>query len=252
MVLRLGFTAAFMALGAVAAVAASTAPSQEERLIPIPRQKPANLVPQLALPGWPAAGGGWPAGTVKVERASCARLLAGKSIAWSPLAPIGREGGCGAAAPVEVAAIDGVTLMPSATLTCAMAAALHDWITGAVQPAARKDLGTQVTVIHTASSYACRLRNNRASGKLSEHGRANALDMAGFSFARTKDVAVADGWGGFLRKIGFSRKGNFLEDIRGAACTHFTTVLGPGSDSYHGDHFHVDVLQRRNGWRVCK
>ena len=49
-----------------------------------------------------------------------------------------------------------------------------------------------------------------------------------------------------------SKNGSFLEDIRKAACPHFTTVLGPGSDPYHGDHFHVDVLQRKGGYRICQ
>ena len=34
------------------------------------------------------------------------------------------------------------------------------------------------------------------------------------------------------------------------ACGDFTTVLGPGADVYHGDHFHLDVLMRKNGSSV--
>ena len=101
----------------------------------------------------------------------------------------------------------------------------------------------QVTVIHVAASYACRRRNNARSGKLSEHARGNAIDMSGFSFARSDAVVVGGGWGdGLLASIGLSKSGSFLGDIRKDACSYFTTVLGPGSDRYHGDHFHVDVL----------
>jgi hypothetical protein len=29
-------------------------------------------------------------------------------------------------------------------------------------------------------------------------------------------------------------------------------VLGPGSDGYHEDHVHVDLAERRGGYRVCE
>ena len=77
--------------------------------------------------------------------------------------------------------------------------------------------------------------------------------MSGFSFAKSDAVAVGGGWGeGLLASIGLSKSGPFLNDIREGACTYFTTVLGPGSDRYHGDHFHVDVIARRGGYRICK
>ena len=226
----------------------AVAPTQEEET-PAP-EKPAKR------PGktWPGASGGWPDGAVAEARSQCDALLAGMDIDYDRLAPLGKDGGCGAPAPVAVTAIDGVSLEPAATMTCALAAALHQWIASDLQPAAKRRLATRVTTIHTASSYVCRRRNNASSGKLSEHGRANALDMSGFSFAKSKAVAVGgDGWGAsLLGSIGLSGGNSFLNDIRTAACRHFTTVLGPGSDPYHGDHFHVDVLERRGGYRICK
>lgn len=234
-----------------AAAADTVAPSQDASgVIPIPRMKP-PLTATHTTKNWPQGRSGWPAEAVAKNQSLCESLLSGKDVTWSPLAPIGQSGGCGAAAPIEVSAIAGVSLEPSATITCALAVSLHSWITEAVQPAALRDLHTRITTIHTASSYACRRRNNQASGKLSEHGRANALDMAGFSFAKTKDVTVEDGWGGLLRKLGLSKSGGFLSDIRKDGCRYFTTVLGPGADPYHGDHFHVDVLERKNGYRIC-
>ena len=126
---------------------------------------------------------------------------------------------------------------------------------GVLDTAARQRLGTEVTEIRTATSYACRRRNNGSSGKMSEHSKANALDMSGFTFAKQTDVTVGGkgSWGeGLLGAIGLSKSNSFLEDIRQAACAHFTTVLGPGSDPWHGDHFHVDVLARKGGYRICQ
>ena len=232
------------------------APPQSASAIPIPKLRPEKTSPGDARPVEPQDGErGWSAAEVSDAKSRCASLLKGLDVDYQPLDPIGNSGGCGAPAPVLVTRVAGVSLTPAATLTCEMAAALHQWISGSVKPEAQERLKTEVTAINTATSYACRRRNNSSSGKMSEHSRANALDMSGFTFAdKDKGVAVGGGnWGaGLLASLGVSRSGSFIEAIRKDACTHFTTVLGPGSDPYHGDHFHVDVLQRKGGYRICQ
>ncbi|HEX5846278.1 MAG TPA: extensin family protein, partial [Rhodoplanes sp.] len=37
-----------------------------------------------------------------------------------------------------------------------------------------------------------------------------------------------------------------------SACARFSTVLGPGSDSSHQDHIHLDLIERRSGFRICQ
>jgi hypothetical protein len=32
----------------------------------------------------------------------------------------------------------------------------------------------------------------------------------------------------------------------------FSTVLGPGSDWYHEDHIHLDLMERHNNYRICQ
>jgi hypothetical protein len=223
--------------------------------IPRPRPAPADGPPQAVPPAPPPEARDWSATEIAQERRVCQALLKGLALEFETLEPIGQPDGCGAPAPVSVSRVAGVALSPAATLTCDMAAALHGWVSGTLKPAARERLKTEVTAINTATSYACRRRNNSSGGKLSEHGRANALDMSGFTFAEgTANVAVGGGkWGeGILASLGVSRDGSFLEAVRQGACQHFTTVLGPGSDRYHGDHFHVDVLRRKNGYRICQ
>ena len=236
---------------------------------PLPKPKPARpkiAEPELAAPdagkaaepppgGTPEPAQGWSAAEVADARRVCSKLLAGLDMSYEAVDPIGQSGGCGAPAPVLVSKVAGVTLTPAATLTCDMAASLHGWVSAALKPAARERLKTEVTGIRTATSYACRRRNNSSSGKMSEHSRANALDMSGFVFAsKESGVTVSGGnWGdGILATLGLSKSGSFLEQIRIDACSYFTTVLGPGSDPYHGDHFHVDVLRRKGDYRICQ
>ena len=40
--------------------------------------------------------------------------------------------------------------------------------------------------------------------------------------------------------------------LRESACHRFTTVLGPGSDGHHEGHIHLDVAERRHGYRICE
>jgi hypothetical protein len=42
------------------------------------------------------------------------------------------------------------------------------------------------------------------------------------------------------------------ENVLHSACARFATVLGPGSDWYHEDHIHFDLMERRNNYRICQ
>ena len=44
----------------------------------------------------------------------------------------------------------------------------------------------------------------------------------------------------------------FLRDVQGAACQQFTTVLAPGSNAYHYDHIHVDLMRRASRRIICE
>jgi hypothetical protein len=42
------------------------------------------------------------------------------------------------------------------------------------------------------------------------------------------------------------------ESVLHSACRRFSTVLGPGSDWYHEDHIHLDLMERRGNYRICQ
>jgi hypothetical protein len=42
-----------------------------------------------------------------------------------------------------------------------------------------------------------------------------------------------------------------LHIVSEEACQGFMTVLGPGSDSYHRDHIHLDLQNRPSGQHYC-
>lgn len=146
-------------------------------------------------------------------------------------------------APRAVAATGTVTVTPNATLACPLVSALDQWIATAVQPSAMRWFGQPVVEIKQISAYSCRGMNGNPRARISEHAFGNALDIASFTLADGRRITVRDGWRGRPEEQGF------LRDVQGAACERFTTVLAPGSNVFHYDHMHVDLM-RRSG-RAC-
>ena len=138
-----------------------------------------------------------------------------------------------------------VTVTPTATLACPMVSELDRWIATAVQPAAMRWFGSPVVEIRQISAYSCRGMNGNPRASISEHAFGNALDIASFTLADGRTITVKNGWRGCPEEQGF------LRDVQAAACDRFSTVLAPGSNVYHYDHIHVDLMRRRDGHRAC-
>jgi len=138
-----------------------------------------------------------------------------------------------------------VAIEPKATLACPLITAVDRWLLDDVQPAAVAWFGEPVVEIKQISSYACRSMNSQPGARTSEHAYGNAIDVAAYRFASGREVTVKDGWRGRPEERGF------LRQIHAAACERFTTVLGPGADAFHYDHFHLDLARRSSG-SVCK
>lgn len=157
---------------------------------------------------------------------------------------------CGAEQPFSVSASgEGrVRFKPSAILRCPMIPQVERWISNVVEPAASNYFGSSLTEVNIGGSYACRPVNRQFGGNLSEHGYANALDVAGFTLADGRKVMIKNGWNGS------EQERLFLRAVHNGACQEFTTVLGPDYNYIHSDHFHVDLARRGEDGlvRVCR
>jgi hypothetical protein len=141
--------------------------------------------------------------------------------------------------------VGSIEVKPAAVLACPLVSALDQWISAAVQPAALRWFGQPVVAIKQISAYSCRGMNGQWGAHISEHAFGNALDIAAFTLANGRTVTVRTGWNGMAEEQGF------LRDIEAAACAQFNTVLAPGSNHFHYDHIHVDLMRRTSGRRVC-
>ena len=162
---------------------------------------------------------------------------------------INGPGGCGMDYPLRVAAQSqgAVSYSRPQTLACQMVPTVDRWIDSAVQPAAQRWLGAAVVEVK-AGSFACRGMVGGSRARMSEHAYGNALDVFAFVLNNGQTVVVRQDWRGDTREAGF------LREVFIRACDHFTTVLGPGYNTFHYDHFHLDLARHDARWtrRVCR
>jgi hypothetical protein len=258
----------FIAIGCIAAPAVfaqpriiQVPPAQAEQK-PLPHAQAASEIP-LPRPRPPEAGPGNadvtpaeaaeqaataaepPAPPEPLPPSECFLALTGGGLAVAEfLQPIALPNGCGAPDVLKLEAViladqKKVSFHPPATLRCSLAAEIANWIREDLVPATAS-VGT-LTAIENGS-FECRGRNRVRGAKLSEHGKANAMDIGALLFANRKRVGLTDP---LVPR-------DFREKIKADACGRFATVLGPGSDGYHEEHIHVDLAERHNNYRICQ
>ena len=211
--------------------------------VPLPRPRPPLwLEPRSFLE---AAGPGFDSAAVTAELSDCRKRL--QTIA--AIAPMPRLIGPGACGGGDMMRVDAVLVAgqapiefrPAPYLRCEMAESLAAWIRDEAMPRLAK-AGASLRRVETYDDYECRGRNRINGAKLSEHGKGNAIDLRAFTLADNRVIGLTD--------IGVPKE--LRASLRESACARFTTVLGPGSDGYHESHIHLDIVARRNGYRICQ
>jgi hypothetical protein len=145
----------------------------------------------------------WPAVDVELARARCTQLLKGVDAVTVPEAPF-RKGDCGTMAPVRLISIGKspeISFSPPPVVTCDLVLGLVKWMKDEVQPAARKHLKAEVIRVDSMSDYSCRMAYGRVGNKLSEHGKANALDIRSFITRKGEEAVVLSDWGQTKRDV---------------------------------------------------
>lgn len=166
---------------------------------------------------------------------ACLVDLAALGAKVQPLPDRSWANGCSATNAVKLVAI-GIPVTNLGAVKCGLARPFVTWVQQSVQQTAQAQFGTHVTKIESFGSFACRPVNNVEGNRLSEHGRADAIDIAAFDLANGRRITVKDDWNGADDKARA-----FLRDLHKAACRRFNVVLGPDANAFHRDHFHFDM-----------
>lgn len=206
---------------------APVAAAQDAQTVaPLPRSKPSSVA--VSEPGIPPTS------------SACVSQLVEAGAAFQRVPPPDPGGlGCRIEDPVQVTRIGETRLVPSAVLACATALKLSRFLQRPLKDEVRATMNTDIDVFHVAASFDCRGRNRQAGAKLSEHGYGRAVDLRGLTFTDGTDWSVSP-----RDPKDTTPAARFQRRVRALACGPFTTVLGPGSDAYHDDHFHFDLAPR--------
>ena len=110
----------------------------------------------------------------------------------------------------------------------------------------QKNMGSAMVAMGTGPGFNCRGRNGDFSAKMSEHAIGDAVDIEYMKLANALRIQVKDALS--VESPSFA----ILRDLRASACNKFSTVLGPGANAAHAEHFHIDLEVRRGGYRLCE
>jgi hypothetical protein len=173
--------------------------------------------------------------------ALCRQVLRTGGVHFAEIAPRS-DGFCSTLDAIRIQG--GTTALSPAgpVMTCREAVGFALWDRQVLQPLSERALGSRVATIDHYGTYACRRMYGRATGMVSEHARANALDFAGVRLADGRRITVARDF----RAVG--PPGQFLRGARNGACAVFRATLSPDYNAAHHDHLHLDMGR----YRACR
>jgi hypothetical protein len=211
--------------------------------VPLPRPRPPVWLEPMSFRE--AAGPDFNSAEVTSAPSDCRKRL-DKIAAVEPMPRLIGPGACGGRDMVQLNAVQlaghaRVEIKPAPVLRCEMAESLAAWIQDEAVPRLGK-AGMTLRSVENFDDFECRGRNRVVGAKQSEHGNGNAVDVRSFTLADGRVIGLTD----------MTAPKDLREDLRASACHRFTTVLGPGSDGHHEGHIHLDLADRRQGYRICQ
>ena len=178
----------------------------------------------------------------------CRQQLRQLGVVFQDKPAISQGAACQVPYPVSLRGLSGnIAVRPAVTLNCQVTLAFAKWVKNELAPSARLRYLSGISTIIPLGGYSCRRMNNSAQryNPMSEHAHGNAIDVGKF--------VLKNGHAIDIRKKGlFSfREGALLKAVRSDSCNYFDTVMGPGSNKEHWNHFHFDLRERKGGRRYC-
>jgi hypothetical protein len=211
--------------------------------IPLPRPRPPLWTEPQSFRE--AAGEDFDTADVTAKPSDCRQRLEQVAVI-EPMPRLIGPGACGGRDMVQITAAQRpghvrVEIRPAPVLRCEMAESLVSWIEDEAVPRLDK-AGMALRSVENYDDFECRGRNRVVGAKMSEHGKGNAIDVRAFTLADGRIIGLTD----------TTVPKELRDGLRTSACERFTTVLGPGADGHHEGHIHLDLAERRHGYRICE
>lgn len=235
------------------AAATPAATPETQDTIPIPRAKPEGIGPAPKIKEREVASTApKPKNTITLPiGGDCHDSLAFMGVSFAAEAQPASAGSCSIDDPVVLKSMrlaSGFVEFPDHPLVnCKFAVEFSKWLEADGAAAAAK-AGSPLAKLYTGPGYECRGRNGDASGKISEHGYGNAVDITFFKLRDGSTIQVKDA------PVRAAKGYAALAAMRSSACSAFTTVLGPGANAAHAEHFHFDLGKhgKSGTYRICE
>ena len=133
-------------------------------------------------------------------------------------------------------------------MLCSFARQFSGWVREVAAPLTLGYAGQRLMRIEAGQGFGCRARYDKPGEVPSEHAKGDALDITAFVLADNRRIPVKQ------QASDIPPAGDLIHALRTTACGYFTTVLGPGSDPAHEDHFHFDtgLHGATPNYRICE
>ena len=150
--------------------------------------------------------------------------------------------GCRIKDAIEITEVAGIKLSKPSIVTMALAERFDIWVREVLVPAAKEELGAEVSKLWIFGTYSCRFARGRRWGgvrrRLSQHAYANAIDIGGMWLGNGELINIRKDWRRRGRRV-------FLRRIALKGCDVFSVALTPDYDRVHRNHLHFDAASHK-------
>ncbi len=185
------------------------------------------------------------------DYAKCVSDLTLKKAAFEQMATA-TDAGCQMSGAIKLATVASsfgdVAISGKPIMLCSFGRQFSGWVRDVAAPLTLAYTGQKLAQIEAGQGFACRARYDKPGAIPSEHAKGDAIDIASFVLANNHHIGVKE------QTSDTPLERDLVRALRTTACGYFTTVLGPGSDSAHENHFHLDTGLHGGvpNYRICE
>lgn len=190
-------------------------------------------------------------GMTASDYAACISDLTSRKVVFEQVGNVTQQG-CQLSGAIELTALPtafgDVSVSGKPTMLCSFVRQFSDWVRDVGAPLTLAYTGQRLARIETGGAFVCKARYDKPGQAPSEHAKGDAIDIFAFVLADNRSIHVKE------EESNTPVERDLVRVLRTTACAYFTTVLGPGSDSAHAEHFHFDTGMHgaTPNYRICE
>jgi hypothetical protein len=190
-------------------------------------------------------------GMTASDYAQCISDLTSRKVVFEQVGNVTQQG-CQLLSAIELTAVPtafgDVSVSGKPTMLCGFVRQFSDWVRDVGAPLTLAYTGQRLARIEVGSSFRCAARYDKPGQIPSEHAKGDAVDIFAFVLADNRSIHAKQ------EESDTAVERDLVRVLRTTACAYFTTVLGPGTDPAHAEHFHFDTGMHgaTPNYRICE